>query len=175
MVEQAFGENAARTDGRQQASPINVYAYGVSQNRLRQAAASLQLPVNLVDDVDEADAVLTHKSYYRKRPQPIGQAEQLGVPVYVLRSNTISQIESSLTDLFGLEARPDPFDVAMREAQQAIEQVVHGRREMVELAPQNAYIRRHQHEMARSANLISQSRGKEPRRRVRIYRNTMGG
>jgi len=41
---------------------------------------------------------------------------------------------------------------------------------VVELSPQKAYIRRVQHEMVRAANLVSHSRGKEPRRRVRIYR-----
>jgi predicted RNA-binding protein Jag len=40
----------------------------------------------------------------------------------------------------------------------------------VELPPATAYIRRLQHEMARQANLTSHSYGKEPNRRVRIYR-----
>ena len=41
--------------------------------------------------------------------------------------------------------------------------------EPVELAPQNAYIRRLQHQMAERANLVSRSRGREPYRRVRLY------
>ena len=39
----------------------------------------------------------------------------------------------------------------------------------MELAPQNAYIRRLQHQMAERANLVSRSRGREPYRRVRLY------
>jgi predicted RNA-binding protein Jag len=39
----------------------------------------------------------------------------------------------------------------------------------VDLAPQNAFIRRQQHEMIRQANLVSHSYGKEPTRRVRVY------
>ena len=39
----------------------------------------------------------------------------------------------------------------------------------VELSPQNAYIRRLQHQMAERANLVSRSRGREPFRRVRLY------
>jgi len=146
----------------------------VSHNRLRQASIELQLPVELVQNVRDADAVLTLKSYYRKRPQPISEAERLGISVFVLRSNTVAQIENCLVDLFGLEARPDPFDLAMAEAEQAIRDILLGKRHMVELSPQEAYLRRRQHEMAREANLISQSRGREPRRRVRIYRNTGG-
>ena len=57
----------------------------------------------------------------------------------------------------------------MRETQDAIRRVQAGTHS-VDLSPQNAYIRRRQHEMARQAKLISHSYGKEPRRRVRIYR-----
>lgn len=59
----------------------------------------------------------------------------------------------------------------MREAQSAIHDILRGSRRMVELRPQNAYVRRQQHELARAANLVSQSSGQEPQRRVRIYRN----
>jgi stage III sporulation protein SpoIIIAA len=149
---------------------IRVYPYGISQNRLRQAAANLHLPVQLVDDVQKANALMTLKSFYRKRPQPINEAERAGVPVYVLRSNTLNQMESSLADIFELSPEEtDPFSSAMREAQEAIRKVMTGARS-VELSPQASSIRRYQHEMARRYNLISHSRGREPRRRVRIYR-----
>jgi predicted RNA-binding protein Jag len=44
----------------------------------------------------------------------------------------------------------------------------------VELAPQNAYVRRQQHERIRAANLFSRSLGKEPKRRVRVYASEVG-
>jgi hypothetical protein len=113
---------------------------------------------------------MTLKNFYRKRPQPIVEAERLGVPVYVLRSNTSTQMESSLADIFALSPDDmDPFSSAMRETQEAIRKVLTGARS-VELSPQAANIRRHQHELARKYNLISHSRGREPQRRVRIYR-----
>ncbi len=149
---------------------VRIYPYGVSQNRLRQAARSLRLPVRLVDDVRQADVLMTLKNYYRKRPQPITEAERMGVPVYVLRSNTVTQMESCLADIFALTPEEmDPLAVAMRETQEAIRKVLAGSRS-VELSPQAANIRRHQHELARKFNLISHSRGREPQRRVRIYR-----
>ncbi|MFN8595600.1 MAG: R3H domain-containing nucleic acid-binding protein [Anaerolineae bacterium] len=40
----------------------------------------------------------------------------------------------------------------------------------VDLNPQPSHIRRMQHEMIREAQLISHSYGREPYRRVRIYR-----
>ena len=38
----------------------------------------------------------------------------------------------------------------------------------VELAPQNAYVRRLQHQLAERNNLMSRSRGSEPNRRVEL-------
>jgi hypothetical protein len=154
---------------RQSRATVRVYPYGISQNRLRQAASSLQVPVELVDDVRKANVLMTLKSYYRKRVQPIADAESSGVPVYVLRSNTAVQMQSSLADIFNLSAQDvDPFATAMREAHEAISKVLDGAR-AVELSPQPAAVRRHQHEMARQFRLVSHSRGREPRRRVRIY------
>ena len=59
---------------------------------------------------------------------------------------------------------------AMREAQEAIRKVLAGSR-YAELRPQSAHVRRRQHQLARESNLVSQSHGKEPRRRVTIYRS----
>lgn len=92
------------------------------------------------------------------------------MPVYVLRANTVVQMESSLADLFALTPdETDSFSTAMRETQEAIRRVLLGARS-VELSPQVASIRRHQHEMARQFNLVSHSRGRDPQRRVRIFR-----
>jgi stage III sporulation protein SpoIIIAA len=152
-------------------STLRVYPYGIGQNRLRQAAQNLHLPVAIVKELGDADVVITLKNYYRKRPQPISKAEQRGVPIYVLRSNTVIQMESCLADIFELKTEVvDPFAVAMSETQEAIQKVLSGAR-VVELSPQSAYIRRQQHQMAREADLISHSRGREPRRRVRIYQS----
>ena len=56
----------------------------------------------------------------------------------------------------------------MREAQDAIQRVLNGAT-MAELAPQSASIRSQQHQLARAANLVSHSYGREPNRRVRIF------
>jgi hypothetical protein len=88
------------------------------------------------------------------------------MPIYVLKSNTIIQMQSSLTSIFSLEI--DPREAALRDTEEAIGLVIK-QAEPVELSPQNAYIRRLQHQMAERANLVSRSRGREPYRRVRLY------
>ncbi|MCA9903155.1 MAG: AAA family ATPase, partial [Anaerolineae bacterium] len=64
----------------------------------------------------------------------------------------------------------DPFEDAMREARAAIMRVQGGNTQFVDLTPQDAHIRRIQHQMARKARLESESYGEEPERRVRISR-----
>jgi stage III sporulation protein SpoIIIAA len=152
---------------------LRAYPYGVSQSRMQQAARHLGAPVLVATELDDADVVLTLKNYYRKRPQRIAEAERRGVPIYVLRSNSPAQIESCLADIFGIERREeaDPADEAEAETRAAIDDILGGRRGSVDLSPQGPVVRRMQHEMAREANLLSRSHGKEPRRAVRIFHN----
>ena len=151
---------------------VKVYAYGITRTRIEQAARRLRVPLRLVDRVEEASALVTLKSYYRRRQRPISDAENLGMPVYVLRSNTAHQIDGFLMEVFqvssGLEADDPLLAEALQEAQAGVESVRLGVRHL-DLYPQDARIRRHQHELVRTAQLISHSYGKEPNRRVRIF------
>jgi stage III sporulation protein SpoIIIAA len=160
---------------RQALQTVRVYPYGVARNRLLQATRRLGVPVIVVDDVGEADVLLTLRTYFRKRQHPIVDAENRGMSIFVLRSNTVNQMQQFLMDLFNLsstETQQDNRTVepVLQETQAAIEAVLNGER-YVELPPASAYIRRMQHQMARQANLTSHSYGKEPTRRVRIYRD----
>ena len=154
-------------------SPSRIYGYGVARNRLAQAAKRLGVPVLIVNDVGQADALVTLRSYYRNRMQPVVDAELRGMPIYVLRSNTVNQMQQFLGDLFNLSSKDGDEDPAMEhvlhETQGAIATVLNGEH-WVELPPASSRIRRLQHEMARQANLTSHSYGKEPNRRVRIFR-----
>ncbi|MBZ0295605.1 MAG: AAA family ATPase [Anaerolineae bacterium] len=155
-----------------QMQTLTVYAYGVARNRLQQAGRRLHVPLVLTDDFGRADAIVTLKNYYRRRPKLIVDAERRGTPIYVLRANTVTQMENFLTDVFQLDENgnvQDPYSNAMQEAEEAIRRVQAGE-ESIDLLPQGADIRRLQHDLARRAQLISQSHGKEPQRRVRISR-----
>ncbi|HEV8403045.1 MAG TPA: R3H domain-containing nucleic acid-binding protein [Candidatus Limnocylindrales bacterium] len=145
---------------------LRVLPQGISRKRLEQAIRDLQLPVVIARDVDEADVVMTLRNEYKQKTPMLRDAEERAVPIYVLKSNTIPQMQSSLTSIFSLEV--DPREAALRETEDAIESVLSSS-EAVELSPQNAYIRRLQHQMAERANLVSRSRGREPYRRVRLY------
>jgi stage III sporulation protein SpoIIIAA len=151
---------------------VRVYAYGVARSRLQQSARRLHLPLTLVDDPSQSDMIVTLKNYYRRRPKLIMDAERKGTPIYVLRANTISQMENFLMDVFQTDGEDsgDQLGEAMRETREAILQILNGMSEYADLTPQPSTIRRRQHEMASRANLDSDSFGEEPSRRVRISR-----
>jgi stage III sporulation protein SpoIIIAA len=154
-------------------APIRIYPFGIARNRLIQAARRLGVPALVVKELNEAQALVTMRTYYRNRQQSILDAEQRGIPIYVLRANTINQMEQFLGDLFNLPNNTPEHsgsEESNLQTRAAIEAVMNGER-WVDLPPANATIRRLQHEMARQAQLVSQSFGKEPNRRVRIYRD----
>lgn len=149
---------------------IRVYAYGVARNRLYQAAKHLGVKLFIAETLEEADVLVTLKSYYRKRRRLINDAEQHNVSVYVLRANTVSQMERFLVEALGLEvaSSSDPFESAIAETERAIALVQSGQPSM-DLRPVGSAIRRYQHEMVRQANLVSHSYGREPYRHVRVF------
>jgi stage III sporulation protein SpoIIIAA len=163
------GQLAARLE------PIKIYPYGVARNRLMQAAKRLGVPAIVVRELDEASALITLRAYYRNRQQSVIEAEQRGLPIYVLRANTVSQMEQFLTDLYNLPGDAsfegeEGENAARYQTQTAISAVLNGER-YVDMPPASSIIRRIQHEMARAADLVSHSYGKEPRRYVRIFRD----
>ena len=145
---------------------LYVLGYGVSRKRLEQAIRDLQLPVFVVREPDEADLVITLRNMYRQKSPLIREVEARGIPVYVLKSNTVVQMQAVLTSIYALEL--DPQKLAMRELEEAIG-LVRAESKPVELSPQNAFVRKLQHRAAEAANLVSRSRGREPFRRVRVY------
>lgn len=154
-------------------STVRIFPYGVSRSRLDRAIAESRVPAYIARDVTDADVVLALKATYKKEPGKMREAAQRRLPVYVVRSNSITQIASGVREIFGLgperapESAEDAMETALQEAQDAIE-MVQQTREPIELAPANSYTRRLQHQLIERYQLASESVGVEPRRRVRI-------
>ena len=146
-----------------------LYLFGVNHGRLEQMAKDMNLSLDIVNNPATANIFITSKAYYRNRPQKIIDAEAANIPIYVLKSNTPNQMRQLLNTIYPSDDRRDPVATALEEAQSAVDQVQSGD-QIVELRPQSAYIRRLQHLVAEQNNLISESSGKDPNRRVRIYR-----
>ncbi len=151
----------------------NLFAFGVARNRLLQVIRNMGVPAQVVRTPEEADVFVTQRRYYRERLKPIVDAEEKGMPVYVIKSNSGGQIEQFLSDLFSTpvphSAEKGP-EKAIEQARAAILAVQAGEK-YVDLDPVNASIRRKQHSLAQESDLVSQSYGKDPNRYVRIFRD----
>ncbi len=210
-----FVSNFPRGRGTE-SKPLRLYPFGISRNRLESAINQLGVPATIVRDLRESDMVVTLKNYYRRKPQSLRDAESRGTPVYVMRSNTETQMENVLAGLFPfaasrrtpmpnhqMEAVPDRaaeldeidwdgedeasldgfaddaspapkasddvVTLAMIEAEDGIAHIMGGS-PPISLAPQGAYVRRLQHQLADRYNLGSRSRGREPYRHVELFR-----
>jgi stage III sporulation protein SpoIIIAA len=149
-----------------------IFLFGVNRTRLDHLTSELNLSLDIVENLKEANLFVTSKNYYRRKPQKVRDAEAANLPIYVLKSNTPLQIRQMLLSIFPLadSGRRDSFQVALAEAEAAVEQVKNGDEGEVELSPQSAYIRRLQHLIAERNEMSSSSAGRDPNRRVRIYK-----
>jgi len=157
-----------------------MYLFGINRQRLEEEAREMGLALNITDDLRTAGLMVTSKSYFRRKPQKIRDAEAHGVPIYVLRTHTPMQLRHMLATMHPQAStvpetslsqdRQEALATALREAEKAAAEVKHNGEEGVELSPQGAYIRRLQHLIAERNKLSSKSMGREPNRHVMIYR-----
>ena len=177
-AEADYGEPQTAVNEPEDEEPVRVtriLPYGVNKGKLQQAVQSARAPIELVGSLAEADLLLTTKNFYRRRTQALREAEETGRPVYVLRRNTEPQIRQFLRSLVRSNQgeRSQQVQLAIKEAEAAAEKLGRdgsqgGSRE--ELAPRGSYIRRIQHQIAEQRGLSSLSTGREPSRRVVMYR-----
>ena len=127
--------------------------------------------------------VLTTKTHYRRGSQLVRIAEANGKPVFVLRKNSLPQLQDFLRSVVGqwsrngrrgvpeVDERPQPPNIerAMEEAEDAANRVLGGE-STVKLEPQRSHIRRLQHMLGQRYNVASVSQGREPDRAVMFYR-----
>ncbi len=164
--------NGAIAEALPEAPFRRVYPFGIARKRLEQAVRETGARVAIAEELGDADTVITLRSYFRRKPQALRDAEARGIPIYVLKTNTVVQMEQSLLSMQGRPGGGEsgaPAEYAMQEMEDAITNVMNGGDASVDLTPQNSYIRRLQHQMAQRYNLTSRSQGREPYRRVRLF------
>ncbi|RPJ60413.1 MAG: AAA family ATPase [Acidobacteria bacterium] len=161
-------------EGRRHSGVTRIYPIGVSRIRLEKSIRELRVPARLADQPIHADVILSLKAQRKREPKKLREALDDGVDFRTIKSNTSSQIRSFLSDYFGApsdggeERRITSAEDALHEAEDAIVRVMRNVAP-VELAPQNAYVRRLQHELVYSHGLVSESKGRPPYRRVVVY------
>ena len=149
-----------------------ILPFAVSRNRIERAIQDLGISARIVRSWEEADVILALKGHERRESRRLREKMMQNVPVYVIRSNTVAQIQEALRHLFRVPAA-DAEAVALREAEEAIRSVLADGSRPVELRPQGPLIRRLQHQLVEQHPQVrSRSKGAEPRRRVLIYKDS---
>jgi stage III sporulation protein SpoIIIAA/predicted RNA-binding protein Jag len=159
-------EPSRRRETEVPANAKSIFPYGVSRNYLEQSIKELRIPLRIQHNIDDADMVVTLKNYYRRKDSPARIAEERGIPIHVLRSNTVTQIKKELSKAFGVDGH-NTEDEAIQEALEGV-QTARETGQDVELSPQNSYIRRQQHQLVVDNHLVAQSSGSEPNRHLVI-------
>ena len=150
---------------------VRIHPYAVSKAKLERAIRKFRAPALIVEDLDGADLVLTLKAQERRQPRRLRDAQARGIPVAIVKSNTIVQIENTLRAALDLgePAEIEAADeAALKEVEAGIDEVLDAG-EPVELPPRNTYLRRLQHQVVERSGLASESKGEGHYRRVVIY------
>ncbi|MBD2177319.1 AAA family ATPase [Pseudanabaena sp. FACHB-1998] len=165
---------------------LNVYLYGVSRHQTEQVIQSINLPIEITKDLDEADIVLALRSQIRTSSKVRQVAEARQIPIHAIKTSTLPQITRALRRILHIDESPadtitdlnmfaygDSEDEieALEETRLAVEQIVIPKGQPVELLPRSSVIRRMQHELVEHYQLRSESYGAEPNRRLRIFPN----
>ncbi len=165
---------------------LNVYLYGVSRHQTEQVIQSINLPIEITKDLDEADIVLALRSQIRTSSKVRQVAEARQIPIHAIKTSTLPQITRALRRILHIDESPadsisdlnmfaygDSEDEieALEETRLAVEQIVIPKGQPVELLPRSTMIRRMQHELVEHYQLRSESYGAEPNRRLRIFPN----
>jgi hypothetical protein len=82
--------------------PLRFYLFGANRSRLEQIARERQKDLKVTADLKQADFFLTTRSYYRRKPQKIRDAEALGIPIYALKSNDAAQMRQCLDAIYSV-------------------------------------------------------------------------
>jgi stage III sporulation protein SpoIIIAA len=164
--------------------PLQIYPYAVSRHQLDQVIRTLNLPVTLTKDIDDADAVLALRSHLKNHSKLRHLAQNRQVPIHAVKSNSVPQIIRALQRMLNMEVteEDEPLSLslfsrngddneieALEEARLAVEQIVIPKGQPVELLPRSPQVRKMQHELVEHYRLKSSSFGDEPNRRLRIY------
>lgn len=98
----------------EQESVMHIYPYAVSRSQLERVIKTMRLPAKVTKNMDEADALMLLQSY-KKHRKIIDAAEARQIPVFMVRSNTIYQIQKSLRKIMQLDAPSDEEEDMFRE------------------------------------------------------------
>ncbi|KAL9271153.1 SEEDLING PLASTID DEVELOPMENT 1-like protein [Drosera capensis] len=177
-------------------SPVYVYTYKIVETDLLQVAQAMGVEdeIDVTDTIDIADVILACNSEIKQNPWIRNVAKFHQVPVFVIKSNSMSQMVKAIRMILDLDSySPKPklpardmpeIDIeddaakrkpsleeldALEEVRLAIEYIVIPGMEPVELLPRRSDIIARQLELVESYQLAAEYSGTELNPRLQIF------
>jgi hypothetical protein len=170
------GDEAVRT------SALQVLCCGITPQLVEQAIRRHRWPACLVDDLCDADVVLSVRQGLGRVSALRRQAKDQHVPILVIKADTLPQIERALERLLSRrDSAPDPSSIrvelsghddelaGLEECRLAIEQVVMPQARPVELVPRTERVRGMQAELVNRYRLRCDVFGQAEHCRLRVF------
>ena len=163
---------------------LQVLCCGLSRQRLEEAVRCHRWPVQAVDDLADADVLLSVRQGLGRQPALRRQAREAGVPILVIKSDSLAQVERALERLLSRRrsassdqdpastlASPDRGDAlaALEECRLAVEQIVMPEGRPVELLPRSEAVLQMQADLVSRYSLSSDVYGPSDQRRLRVF------
>ena len=188
VADASAAELGVEIEDRPAAAPLpvlRVYGAGISRGQLEQVVRARQLPLEVVGSVELADVVLSLRQQLGRDPHVRRQAQDLGLPILVLKSAGQPQLQRALERLLErhrqAHADQDPAVAAaastqgddalagLEECRLAVEQVVLPHGQPVELLPRSDRVRLMQAELASRYRLRTAVFGRGAEQRLRVF------
>ncbi|MBL6803101.1 MAG: AAA family ATPase [Synechococcus sp. BS307-5m-G38] len=174
-------------ESQQQESPeagdaLQVLCCGITQRLVEESTRRHRWPVHVVDDLSEADVVLSIRQGLGHQPSLRRQARDLRVPILVIKADTLPQVERALERLLNRRDGQEPEDpptggsdaqddelAGLEECRLAVEQVVMPQGRPVELLPRSERVRQMQADLVQRYRLRSDVFGQAEQCRLRVF------
>jgi stage III sporulation protein SpoIIIAA len=159
-------------------APLRVYGAGISRSTLEQVVRARQLPVAVVGSVELADVVLSARQQLGRDPHVRRLAQDLGLPILVIKSGAMPQVQRALERLLARHRSQDPPAslpegddtlAALEECRLAVEHVVLAQGQPVELLPRSERVRQLQRELASRYRVRTAVFGPSGDQRLRLF------
>lgn len=154
-----------------------LYLYAVSRTIVEKLIERLNLNVEIIRNVEDADIVIAHKNFAKGGAKILNTAKDYRVQIFYVKTNSMAQIQKVLKDALDIQpgdvesltGYTDEAEQALDEAREGIKKVQDGAG-MIELEPRPTHIRKLQHELIEQYNLESSSIGEGDSRHIRIIK-----
>nr|QCI07307.1 hypothetical protein [Leiomenia cribrosa] len=162
---------------------IYLYSYSINVQQIEGIINTLKLPIILTKDVMKSDVILALRSNVKQNTKLRQIAKSRQVTIYTVHSSTIPYITRALKQILNFhkfsslnwqklcKTKQSLEIIVLAETKFAIEKIIFGKKQSVELIARLSNFRKLQYQLIQSYNLRSRSFGEEPYRRLRIYPN----